>query len=101
MSPLATNWSHDVAPAGTEKASIQSLLGQVSPVPPLPHPFGSVKPVENERNVPAEWHAILAGLERRGRLTGLADRWRWFTFRRRELLIALGQRGDLLGLDCA
>ena len=99
MSPLASEWGHDVSATGDSKSShFEALTEGVPSAPNVPTHFRIVQPVENEGSVPAEWHAILAGLKRRGPADWLShDQWRGLLSDAENFLTRWGSAAHLLG----
>ena len=67
VSPPALNWGQTVSATGDRKSShLEAGTEGVPIVPSVPTYFRIAQPVEIDGSVLSEWHAILAGLKRRG-----------------------------------
>ena len=99
MSPLALDWGHDVSATGDNKTSHLEAVAEGAPsVPTVPTHFRIARSVEIEGSVLAEWHAILAGLNRRGPADWLShEQWRGLLSDAENFLTRWGGAAHLLG----
>ena len=99
MSPLASEWGHDVSATGDSKSShLEAVTEGVPSVPTATTYFRIAQPVEIEEDVLAEWHAILAGLKRRDPVDWLShEQWRGLLSDAENFLIRWGSAAHLLG----
>ena len=99
MSPLALDWGHDGSATGDNKTSHLEAVAEGAPsVPTVPIHFRIAQPVESEGSDVAEWHAILAGLKRRGPADWLShEQWRGLLSGAENFLTRWGSAAHLLG----
>jgi hypothetical protein len=99
MSPLALDWGHNVSATGGNKTShLEAVAEGVPSVPSAPTYFRIAQSVEIEGSVLAEWHAILAGLKRRGPVDWLShEQWLGLLSDAENFLKRWGSAAHLLG----
>ena len=99
MSPLALDWGHDVSATGDSKSShLEAVTEGVPSVPTATTCFRIAQPVEVDGSVFAEWHAILAGLNRRGPADWRShEQWRGLLSDAENFLTRWGNAAHLLG----
>lgn len=77
VSPLNSDWGRDIAASGDRKREfLQAVVDGVPTVPAATTQFGGGAVPVIGSDIPAEWHAILAKLNRRDRVDWISpDRW--------------------------
>ena len=99
VSPLPLDWGQPVSSTGDRKSShFEAVTGGVPSVPSVPTHFRIAQSVEIEGDVLAEWHAILAGLKRRGPADWFShERWSGLLSDAENFLMRWGSAAHLLG----
>jgi hypothetical protein len=99
VSPLPLDWGQAVSSTGDRKSShLEAVTEGVPSVPSVPIYFRIAQSVEIEGSVLAEWHAILAGLKRRGPAGWFShEQWRGILFDAENFLTRWGSAAHLLG----
>jgi hypothetical protein len=97
MSPLELDLAHDVAATGDRKSLYFEIVADR--VPSVPTATSHVQIARSvEGSVPAEWHAILAGLKRRDPVDWLSpERWHGLISDAEGFLSDWGSTAHLLG----